>query len=314
MKNLFIGVGNIYLDHNVFGVDNSRGDRLDSGTDYFAQSGEIVVGGSAINFLLQAKSLGFDGTFVGKVGNDEFGHKVKNLLEEGGISSELIVTTNEDKTGVSINMVFAHDGNFTGVHFGEASRFLKPEDIDLNHRSFNKAMLVYFGGTAKQEYIFNNLPQILSSLKEKGIKIAVDPNRFVSGADKKKEIFTEALKYVDFYLPNETEIRQAMGEENLDKAIDAALSAGAGVVVVKMGPKGCRIKTKDKDVVVSGFKLEPLTTVGAGDCFNAAFLTQYLQGMGIKEAARFANATAAIRVSKNIRPDAATVQDFLEKS
>ena len=70
------------------------------------------------------------------------------------------------------------------------------------------------------------------------------------------------------------------------------------VVVVTLGREGCLAVTADDEVRCPGFETEVVDTTGAGDCFNAAFLTGYLSGWSLERMANFGNAAAALSVTK----------------
>jgi sugar/nucleoside kinase (ribokinase family) len=130
--------------------------------------------------------------------------------------------------------------------------------------------------------------------------------------DKDREILLKSLQYIDCYLPNEDELLNLTGKGSIDDALKAVFENGAKTVVVKMGKSGCRIKTQAEDFVVPGFQVEPMTTVGAGDSFNAGFITQLLKGNELRECGRYANAVAAIKVSTNTLPTPDAVTAFLQ--
>ncbi|MGI0060496.1 MAG: carbohydrate kinase family protein, partial [Nitrosotalea sp.] len=133
----------------------------------------------------------------------------------------------------------------------------------------------------------------------------------VNEQDVKREMLLESLQYVDCYLPNEEEIKQVAQKESLDAALEEVINKGAELIVVKMGAKGCRIKSRTEDMIIPGFNIVPITTVGAGDTFNAGFVSQYVMGKSLEECARFANACAAVKVSENKFPELSEVEKFL---
>jgi len=90
MSETLLTVGNIYVDHNVFGVTSGETFRLESGKDYFGANGERVLGGSAVNAALQARRLGLEVGFVGQTGDDAGASEVRELLEAAGILSVLV--------------------------------------------------------------------------------------------------------------------------------------------------------------------------------------------------------------------------------
>ncbi|MFZ1249039.1 MAG: carbohydrate kinase family protein [Candidatus Saccharimonadales bacterium] len=312
MKPLLLTVGNVYVDHNIFGVDSTeRPFRLKTGTDYFATSSERVLGGSAVNVAMQAARLGVSVGFIGKTGVDEGGQEVRALLHTEGILCDLMSKDASLATSMAVNLI-DKNGEAIGLHYGDASRNLSATDFNLHDELFARCHAIYFGGTAKQPLLLKDGEKLFRALRSKGIKIFYDPNKFSAQQDAaERTLLLAQLAYVDGYLPNEQELLQLTGSASVDQALNVALGAGVGFVALKLGPKGCRIKTTQEDFSVQGHTITPLSTVGAGDCFNATFMAYYLTGRSLKECARLATAAAAIKVSKNIWPNEAAITALL---
>ncbi len=303
MKPLLLTVGNIYIDHNVFGVYAGDEFTLESGKDYFASGGEDVLGGSAVNAAMQASRLGIEVGFIGKTGVDSGGKEVRRLLNAKGIISDLVGEDAQLATSMAVNLI-DNNGEFIGIHYGEASKTLSADDVDVSHELFGRCDAIYFGGTAKQPILFNKCAELFGDLSSKGIKVFYDPNRFpAKEALTDRSLLLDQLKFVEGYFPNEAELLQATDSTDIDEAIDQVLASGVTFVALKLGAKGCRVKTQSDDFVVDGKQVKAVTTVGAGDCFNATFIAYYLKGTSLKECAERATTAAAIKVSKNIWPD-----------
>lgn len=310
MQSLLITVGNIYFDHNIFGV-HSGDERLEWGKDYFADSGDRVLGGSAVNVAVQAKGLGLEVGFIGKTGTDMGGDEVRELLGSHGILSDLMRTDASQVTSMAVNLIHKQ-GEFIGVHYGGASRTLAANDIDLAHELFGRCKAIYFGGTAKQPLLFKDCQELFRKLSDKGIKVFYDPNRFpLTEVPADRSLLHGQLAYVEGYFPNEEELLQATDKSTVDEALTVALDSGAKFVAVKLGAKGCRVKTAQDDFVVVARPVKVLTTVGAGDCFNATFMAYYLKGASLKECAEHATVAASIKVGQNIWPDEAAIKAAL---
>ena len=86
---------------------------------------------------------------------------------------------------------------------------------------------------------------------------------------------------------------------HLDRAIDAMLDAGPGVVVVKRGARGVTLLMRGERVDVPGFTVDVRNTVGAGDSFAAGLIRSRLVGLDWEAAATFANACGAIVVTRD---------------
>lgn len=313
MKPLLLTVGNIYIDHNIFGIHAGHAEQftLVSGKDYHGSRSERVLGGSAVNAAMQAMKLGIQVGFIGKTGDDEGGQQVRKLLDDEGILSELVGQDANLATSMAINMV-DNNGQFIGVHHGEASKHLAISDIDLENDLFSRCKAIYFGGTAKQPLLLRDGEKLFSALNSKDIPIFYDPNRFpVQEEMTDRNLILSQLAFTRGYFPNEEELAQLTGAQSVDEALSAVLNTGVGFVALKLGEKGCRIKTKDDDFRIGGYKITPLTTVGAGDCFNATFIAYFMKGLTLHECAERATAAAAIKVSKNEWPDEYAINQLI---
>lgn len=305
-------VGNIYIDHNIFGVDSSKPFLLEGGNDYFGTGGERVLGGSAINAAMQARRLDIDVAFIGKTGQDEGAKEVRVLLENEGIRAELIKQDSSRTTSMAVNVVDNH-GDFIGIHYGDASRQLTAEDIDLNHPLVATTDGIYLGGTIKQPILFKDLSNLFARVSCKGIKIFYDPNRFPAvETPVDRTLLMKQLAYVEGYFPNEEELLQATNSPSIDDALEMALKTGVKFVALKLGARGCHIKTANQDIAVAGVSVDPKTTVGAGDCFNATFIAYYLNGYDLKECALNATKAASIKVGQNIWPTKNQIEQVVD--
>ena len=91
-------------------------------------------------------------------------------------------------------------------------------------------------------------------------------------------ISVEALKKVDYLTPNETEVEIMAKTKGFKESCDALLELGINNLIVTLGDKGAAIINKETNEIVEGFKVEAIDTVGAGDCFNGAFVTALSKG------------------------------------
>ena len=73
---------------------------------------------------------------------------------------------------------------------------------------------------------------------------------------------------------------------------------GVKVVVLKLGDRGCRVFSAEGALDVPGFKVRAVDPTGAGDCFDAGFVSGYLDNLPLYEAARIANAMGALAASR----------------
>ena len=139
----------------------------------------------------------------------------------------------------------------------------------------------------------------------------------------------EMLELADYLTPNETELEVISGRDggSVDDAIDAVRAHEQQTVVVTLGSQGARFVGGPGgsesgegrgDGVVGGFPVDVVDTTGAGDAFNAGMAVALAEGSPLPDAVRFANATAALSVTKPgtaaSMPSRAEVDALLEAS
>ena len=119
---------------------------------------------------------------------------------------------------------------------------------------------------------------------------------------------------VDVLFSSEGEYRHLFGDANPKRVSDRYRIA---TICVTKGPAGCTVFSGGKAVDVPGFKVEAVDTTGAGDAFAAGFTYSTLNGKPPAEAARFANAVAALSVTKkgamSALPTLSEVESFLRQ-
>jgi len=103
-----------------------------------------------------------------------------------------------------------------------------------------------------------------------------------------------SLPLIDYITPNEDEARYFTGKSSPEDMADTLLRLGARHVIIKLGSKGCLMKTKDKTVRLPAYGIQAVDATGAGDNFAAGFASEILRGAADEEALRFANACGAI--------------------
>lgn len=269
--------------------------------------------GSAVSVVTQLVALGCRVKLIGKRGDDEMGQKLCSFLEGRGVDSSHLVVSKGVQTSVDTGVVFTHNGNNIQLVSGGANSSLCYSDVINQGLDLNNIGAVYLGGMAKQNAFITDYPKLISFFKEKGIKVFLDYGRIpVDFTEEKLQLILASIGLVDGYFPNEEEICAVTKVSRLTYEVRRIMETGVRLVVVKQGGNGCTVATPNKIVHIPGRKVEALNTVGAGDAFNAGFIYQYMNDKNIEDCARFANATAAHRVSKNRQANLAEMSSFIE--
>ena len=102
------------------------------------------------------------------------------------------------------------------------------------------------------------------------------------------------MPHLDLLLLDEEEARRVSRRNRIFDAIETLLKGGVGVVAVKTGARGCVIGRGDELFTVRAYTTRPVSTIGAGDAFDAAFIYGQLQNWNLMKTAQFANVAGAI--------------------
>ncbi len=230
---------------------------------------DIHTGGSVANTGLAMKTLGADVSLMGKVGDDEFGRMILNILDEHRAAEGMIVDPDSSTSYTVVVAVPGIDRIF--LHNPGANDTFT--ERDLNFDLIREAVLFHFGYPPIMASMYENegkeLTKIFRRVKEEGCLTsldlaAVDENSAAGRADW-EHIFEKTLPYVDFFLPSAEEIcymldkkkyrkwqERAAGrdvteilsvEEDVAPLAERILSMGCKLVIIKCGAAGFYYQT-----------------------------------------------------------------------
>lgn len=245
-------------------------------------------GGKGSNQAVAAARLGAEVTFVGRIGQDAFGEAAMELWKGEGINTQFVVRDPKAATGVASIMVDDSGDNMIAVALG-ANAKLTREDVDAAEAEIEAADIMLL-----QLEIDHDVAAYALRLSRK-LKTLTILNPAPA-----TEIPMELLVYPDFLTPNEYELEQIYGEHNIyeSDSADYLLASDEQVVVVTMGAQGARWISRGGTAGVPTFPVDVVDTTGAGDAFNGALAVALAEGQTVSDAITFANATAALCVTR----------------
>ena len=249
------------------------------------------AGGKGSNQAVAAARLGADVTFIGRLGKDVFAKLAYEIWDAEGINSDYVVQDEASATGVAPIFVDSAGENMIVVVLGANSR-LQKSDIDAARSRIAAADVLL----TQLEINNDMVTYALQVAKELGLTTILNPAPAAP-------IAPATVQLADYLTPNETELESLSGrpvsDANAATAAARAIMTGADqTVVVTMGAQGAQVVTRDQSDTLPSFAVEALDTTGAGDAFNAALAVGLAEGKSLRAAARFANAAAALCVTK----------------
>jgi ribokinase len=255
--------------------------------DQFHEGG----GGKGSNQAIAASLLGAKSRFVGKIGNDKYGHDALEMYKHYGISTEMIKIDPGIHTGISVIIIDKDGRNLISVVPGANFRLSKA-DIDDAVNVISDSSIVGF----QLENNFEIVEYAVKKVHDMGVKTLLDP------APAKK--LPESLyPSVDYIKPNEHEatILTEIPVTDIVSAKEAGhwfIERGVTTVIITLGEQGAVLTTAGESQHFPGIEVNSIDTTGAGDCFSGALMASLSQGAAIEDAIVFANHAAAISVTK----------------
>ena len=258
------------------------------GKEIIADRCTMTLGSSTAIFAANASALGARVAFLGLVGTDDFGDFIERSLRERGVDTGMLLRTSEHNSGITVCMSYEQDR--ANVTFPGSMNYLGLEQVQKLDFSCTKH--VHISLLFLQEQLRKDIVPILRHIKAAGATVSLDTQW--DPAEKWDVPWNEVLPLVDVFMPNAQEIEALTGESDLEKAI-AAVTPKCHALVVKNGSKGSiAIDGAFRREVPALLNPEPVDCIGAGDSFNAGFVSAFVQGKPLQECQDAGNLTGAI--------------------
>lgn len=271
------------------------------------------VGGSSAICALAASKLGCDTTFMGLLGDDFFSTFLINEMTEAGVNCK-IKQEKEESAGVTCALV-SKDMRRSMISYEGSNSRLSIGDIDFSHVNGD---LLHIGGFNLLDSLRKHVHEIFRYATKKKILTSLDPNWDPKGWTKERvRDLHEILKVTNFFFPDYKEGKAITKLTEPKKIVSKLLEYCSGIVVLKLGEKGCLVGRGSDLFSVKAFKVKAIQTTGAGDEFNAAFLSHFMKTHDLRKSAIFANAAGAIyttRIGRDRFPTEETVKEFIGKA
>lgn len=277
------------------------------------QPGETVTnaelsthnGGKGANQAAAAALLGASVSFLGRVGDDEFGEPLVRALREKGIDTSLIERFPDASTGAAFITVTPDGENAITVAPG-ANRSLTPEDVDAASDAIGDARVL----VAQMEIPVQTVLRAVEVAAEKGARALVNLAPTF-------EVPRELLEKLDPLVVNEHEATFLLGNkvEGVEGALSAApelLSSGPRSAVITVGEAGAVLADGESVEHLPAPEVEVVDTTGAGDAFVGALATRLARGASLEEAVSYAVRAGAAAVTKEGAQGALPTPEVME--
>ena len=237
-------------------------------------------GGAPGNFLAALNAYGRKTAFLGKVGDDTFGHLLLGTLSRAGIETKGILVDDHFFTTLAfVTFDDTGDRSFAFARKPGADTQLTWEEIDKS--LIDEARVFHFGTLSlTDEPVRTATQKAVAYAKEKGKLISCDPNLRLplwKSEEAAKEQMLWSLRQADVVKISDNEVEFLWGstpEEGAQKLLE---EFGVSLTLVTLGPDGCLLKTKNAAFRASCPKVHPIDTTGAGDIFGGSAVARLLE-------------------------------------
>ncbi|WP_353068465.1 sugar kinase [Tunturibacter empetritectus] len=274
--------GEINLDLILYGLAKE----MPVERELLASDFRLTLGSSSAIVAHNLASLGVKVGFVTRVGPDDLGKLALARLAESGVDLSQ-VQSGSSGTGVTVLLPHGKERHIL-TYLGTIAEMTVedlPMEYLLSSRHFHLSSLYL------QRGLQPGLADLLRKLKSAGLTISLDTND--DPEDKWAGVLDEILDLVDIFLPSQDELIRIAGVSTVEEALEI-VGRRVRVVVVKCGSKGALAQDGVIRQHIPGLTVTPVDTIGAGDSFNAGFLSAYLRGASVNEAAHMGNVTGAL--------------------
>ena len=290
---------------------------------------EANPGGAVCNVLAMMNKLGHSAAYMGKVGDDIFGHLLKKTLEEVSINTECMLMDKDARTTLAfVANDETGDRSFSFYRNPGADMMFTEEEV--NEEAIAASRIFHFGTLSMtHEGVREATKKALDIAKKNGVMISFDPNLRESlwdSLDTAKEQFAYGMQYCDVLKISDNEIQWFTGKEDYEEGVKALQDTyHIPLIFLSLGRDGSRAYYKDMKVSVPAFVQEnTIETTGAGDTFFGSalhfVLEKGLENLSVddlKEMLTFANAAASIITTRKgalkVMPSRAEVEALINK-
>lgn len=262
---------------------------------------EPGYGGDVSNCAIAAARCGAKVGMFAHIGADHFGHSFMRLWQQEGIDVDAVVQKEDLDTGVYF---VSHDAD--GHHYSYLRRHSAATQVaasDIYEDVIARARILHVSAISQaiSESATGAVEHAINLANKTGALVSFDTNLRLKlwTLENARRVIHAVLPSCDIVLPGFDDATLLTGFSEPDKIVDFYLDFGCKVVALTLGDKGVLVASQKHREKLPAFSIDFLDANGAGDTFDGAFLSHYVESQDAFDAARFANAAAALSTTRS---------------
>ena len=278
------------------------------------------LGGSAANTCVALSKLGVSSDLVTCISDDAIGEYILNKLKEFKVGSRFCRKV--DKVfQTQLAVVETILKNNQSILYRNNSCDLQLNKDDIDQIDFQDYSAVFISGTAlssepSREAVFyasqkasiSNIPLIIDSVYR---------SYNWESDQMKSEIYKKIMSEMDIIIGNDLDFNIADNSSDGFHLTKNFIEKKPSIIIYKMGERGSKVFTKEKEFEFGIFKVDAIKPTGAGDAFNGGFISSLYKGMSLDESVKRGSANAALVVTKvgcsSAMPDSEELEKFINQ-
>lgn len=242
------------------------------------------IAGAEATVAIGLARLGYRTGWFGRLGDDPFGHAALEVLRASGVDISRVEFDADAPTGLLVRD--AHAVRRISVQYyraGSAASLMRPADLDPTYIAGARLLHVTGITPALSQSCLDTVRAAIEMAHEHGVVVSFDPNLRLRlwSAERAAAVLGELVVGTDIVLTSDEEAFVMTGQDDRESAAKWLLDNGSKVVVVKAGAAGAWATDGAGQWAVPAFPATVVDPVGAGDAFDAGFLSGWLDGVSV---------------------------------
>jgi 2-dehydro-3-deoxygluconokinase len=255
-------------------------------------------GGDTSNAAIAAARAGAKAGYLTRLGQDRFGDLLMELWQRENVDTSGIERDPNAPTGIYFVTHGAKGHEFSYLRAGSAASRMTPQWLPRDLVRQSKILHVSGISLAISPSARETVFEAMTTAREAGTLVSFDSNLRLKlwSLEEARTAITRAISLCDIFLPSIDDVNVLSGLNEAEAIVDWSHALGAKQVVLKCGADGALASDGQRRERVAARRVTVVDATGAGDCFCGNLLARIAFGDSLIDAARYANAAAAIAV------------------
>jgi len=258
-------------------------------------------GGDTSNAVIAAARAGARTAYISRVGEDWSGQRLIDLWRAEGVDTQAVEVTPDAPTGLYFVTHGPSGHEFGYQRRGSAAARMTPAWFNGSPKSVvAQSRILHVSGIsmAISQDACDTVLTAMQAARNSGTQVSFDTNLRLKlwSLEAARDAIAKAAALCDWFLPSMDDAVHLSGHTDPGDVITWAHALGAPTVVLKLGGDGCLVSQGGQQQHIPGHRVPLVDATGAGDCFCGNLLARLAAGDALADAARYANAAAAVAV------------------